>query len=231
MLPLMAYYTADDGPVVNLYTASTATIPLADDLTVKLEQKTDYPNSGKVTITVDPSREATFPVRLRIPRWCEQATVSVNGKPLAEKPKGGRFHVISRAWKQGDKIGLDMPMEPRFVKGRKAQSGRVAVMRGPVVFCLSGKDSAAMDMKERRRLTVDLSTLEGPFPDDSVRPGGLEFRIKAWDAESGYPFSKPNKTLTLTEYPDPDTRQTYFRVNNRQDARLVEDELVGVELE
>ena len=231
VLPLMAYYTADGGPVVNLYTASTATIPLKDDLTVKLEQKTDYPNSGKVAIAVDPSREAEFPVRLRIPRWCEEATVSVNGKPLGEKPKGGRFHVISRKWKQGDTIGLDMPMKPRFVKGRKAQSGRVAVMRGPVVFCLSGKDSAKMDMKERRRLTVDLSTLEGPFPDDTVRPDGQAFRIKAWDAESGYPFSKPNKVLTLTEYPDPDTRQTYFRVNNRQDERLVEDELVNIELE
>ena len=49
VLPLMAYYTVDGGPVVNLYTASTATIPLEDNgLSVKLEQKTDYPNSGKV---------------------------------------------------------------------------------------------------------------------------------------------------------------------------------------
>lgn len=230
MLPLMAYYTAGGGPVVNLYTASTATVPLGGDLTVRLEQTTDYPSSGKVAIRVSPSREAEFPVRLRIPRWCDEATVAVNGEALEERPQGGRFHVLSRTWKEGDTIELDMPMTARFVKGRKAQSGRAAVMHGPVVFCLSGEDSAKYDTRALRRLTLDISTLEGPFPDESVRPGGLAFRVKAWDAEDNYPFATPANTLTLTEYPDPGTRQTYFRVNNRQDERLVEDELVNIEL-
>ncbi len=229
VLPLMAYYTADGGPVVNLYTASTADIPLTDDLSVTLEQKTDYPNTGKVTLIVNPSREAAFPVRLRIPRWCEKASVAINGAALDEEPRGGRFHVVAQTWRKGDRIELDMPMKPRFVKGRKAQSGRVALMCGPVVFCLGGEDSAKYDMKALRRLTVKLDTLEGPFPSAAVRPGGQAFRVKAWDAEDNYPFANAAVELTLAEYPDPDTRQTYFRVNNRDDERLSEDELVGLE--
>jgi hypothetical protein len=137
-LPEMIYYrSADGGVLVNLYTASSAELPIANDLSVRLRQETDYPNSGKVILTVEPSRTVEFPVILRIPRWCETAAVFVNGQPVAGPAKSGDWFTIKRSWKAGDVVTLDMPMKTRLVRGRKLQEGKVAVMRGPVVFCYS----------------------------------------------------------------------------------------------
>jgi len=63
--------------------------------------------------------------------------VSVNGNTLNETFKSGTFAAIERIWKPGDQVALDMPMEWRLVSGRERQSGRVAVMRGPSLFCLN----------------------------------------------------------------------------------------------
>ncbi|MDD5706933.1 MAG: glycoside hydrolase family 127 protein, partial [Kiritimatiellae bacterium] len=134
-LPRMIYYRAEGGVWVNLYTASETEIQVADNLSVRLRQETDYPNSGKVALAVEPSRPAEFAVTLRIPRWCQTAAVSVNGKPIEGPAKAEGWLAIKRSWKKGDVVALDMPMKVRLVRGRKLQAGKVAFMRGPVVFC------------------------------------------------------------------------------------------------
>ena len=136
-LPGMIYYRWGAGAMVNLYTASQGTVPLTGGLSVTLRQETDYPSSPKVTIHVSPSGPARFALRLRIPRWCGGATVAVNGHAVDKAVTGGRFYVLDRPWRAGDRVELDMPMPWRLVRGRKAQKGRLAVMRGPMVFCLS----------------------------------------------------------------------------------------------
>lgn len=136
-LPGMIYYRWGGGAMVNLYTASRGTVALADGLSVKLRQETGYPSSGKVTIHVSPSRPARFPLRLRIPRWCGGATVTVNRRAVDKVVKGGRFYVLDRPWRAGHRVELDMLMPWRLLRGRKAQKGRLAVMRGPLLFCLS----------------------------------------------------------------------------------------------
>ncbi len=136
-LPGLIYYrTNDDGLLINLYTACSATLKLKGS-TVKVRQQTDYPSSGKVVIHLAPSKPAAFPLRLRIPRWCDKAGVSVNGRAAETALKGGQFFTLQRQWKAGDRVELDMPMPWRLVRGRKAQRGRAAVMRGPMLFCLS----------------------------------------------------------------------------------------------
>lgn len=136
-LPAMIYYRWGGGAMVNLYTPSRGTLQLADDLSVTLRQETDYPNSSKVTVHVAPSRPASFALRLRIPRWCDVAKVAVNGRTVDKAIRGGRFFALDRPWRKGDRVELDMPMSWRLVRGRKAQQGRLAVMRGPMLFCLS----------------------------------------------------------------------------------------------
>ena len=133
---LICYRTNDDGLLINLYTASSATLKLKG-ATVKLRQETDYPTSGKVLIHLAPDKAVDFPLRLRIPRWCDKAKVSVNGRATGAALKGGQFLKLKRRWKAGDRVELDMPMPWRLVRGRKAQQGRAAVMRGPMLFCLS----------------------------------------------------------------------------------------------
>jgi uncharacterized protein len=68
--------------------------------------------------------------------------VTVNGEPSTGELKPGTFLELRRSWKRGDQVELDMPMPWRLVQGRQRQAGRVAVMRGPQVFCLNPAQNA-----------------------------------------------------------------------------------------
>ena len=236
-LPSLVYYQGEGGLAVNLYTPSQAEVRLdspsgdtARATVVTIRQETDYPRSGRVVIAIDPARPAEFPLRLRIPRWCQGATVAVNDeRAAAAEPAGDRFFAITRTWRAGDRVTLEMPMPWRLVKGRVAQAGRVAVARGPQVFCLSrsrNKDVKGLDTVDLRLLVLDPASIEGPIPDDTIRPDGVACRVKAWRPGDFYPHTPPALKLTLTEFPDPDGEATYFLVPNPADERLVDDELM-----
>jgi uncharacterized protein len=221
-LPEMIYYRSKDGGVmVNLYTASSAEIGLAGDLTVRLRQETDYPNSGKVRIRVEPSRPARLPFMLRIPRWCESATVAINGVSANAAARPGTWCTINRRWNAGDVVTLDMPMKTRLVRGRKLQSGKVAVMRGPMVFCYN--PSRQKTPLPAANLKLDLASLTGPVPDQAVRKDGIALQVRAWGPKSNRQ-SAADLTLLLTEFADPGGELTYWSVGNRKLG--AEDELV-----
>ena len=228
-LPSLVYYQTDGGVAVNLYASSQASL-LLDEVKVEIRQETDYPRSGRVVLRIDPAEPAEFPLRLRIPRWCQGATVAVNDeRAAAAEPAGDRFFAITRTWRAGDRVTLEMPMPWRLVKGRVAQAGRVAVARGPQVFCLSRsrtKDVKGLDTVDLRLLVLDPASIEGPIPDDTIRPDGVACRVKAWRPGDFYPHTPPALKLTLTEFPDPDGEATYFLVPNPADERLVDDELM-----
>ncbi len=222
-LPEMVYYrTADGGALVNLYTASTANVPLADDLSVRLQQETDYPNSGRVVLRVDPSRSAAFPLKLRIPRWCESAAISVNGKPAAEPVVSGRWFEIRRDWNPGDRVELNMPMPWRLVQGRKQQAGKAAVMRGPLVFSLSRALNPGLEKIDLGQLKLDPASFGDPVPDGTVRPDGLACPVRALSSDPNAGDSSA-RSLWLTEYPDPTAEATYFLT--AAPAAAVPDEL------
>jgi hypothetical protein len=223
-LPTFAYYAADDGIVVNLYTASQAEVTLRSGTTVALRQETDYPSSGQVKLQLTPAQPAKFALRLRIPTWAAETQLAVNGQAVAGPIKGGQFLPIEREWKPGDTVTIDMPMPFRLVAGRQRQAGRVAVMRGPVVFCLNPtqrEELVKLDGADLGRITLAPETMKA-VPDNSIRPGGVACKVQAWKPS----FSISPKTeleLTLTEFPDPDGKQTYFRL--RDLALAVPDEL------
>jgi len=227
-LPEMVYYKANDGIAVNLYTPSRATID-AGGVAVNLSQETDYPTSGTVNLRVETPQPSSFAMRLRIPAWCDNAMVRVNGSPASGDPMPGSFFRIEREWKFGDKVELDLPMTLRFVRGRKAQAGRVAIMYGPRVFCMNPASNPQVELGDLRLITIDPETLEGPFPDSSVRHGGLACKVKAWRTTNWYPQANPDWELTLTEFPDPGGEATYFHLPNPNAARFVEDELAVAE--
>jgi DUF1680 family protein len=225
-LPGMIYYRCGGGLAVNLFTASEAKVELDGGLSLVVRQETDYPNSGHVVIRLDPSKPASFPLRVRIPAWSVNASVAVNGQRIEKPVWPGAFFEISRQWRQGDRIELQMPMPMRLVKGRKAQAGRVAVMRGPQVFALArgtNKDLAGTDL---RLITIDPATLTGPVKDETVRPDGLACQVRAWAPGSWYPQAPAALKLTLTEFPDPAGQVIYFNVPNPNVKELVEDELI-----
>ena len=222
-LPEMIYYRWRTGVAVNIFTASEARLE-AGGAKLRVRQETDYPSHGDVKVLLELSRPARFPLRLRIPAWARGASVTVNGGTAAAAP-AGRFAEIEREWHTGDRVNVSMPMKFRLVRGRERQAGRVALMRGPVVFCLNPSQDAAlakMDGADLGRFALDPSSLE-ETKDDSIRPGGVACRTGAW--KPGYTTAaKPELRLVLTEFPDPNGRATYFRVRDLGVA--VEDELL-----
>lgn len=226
-IPSMIYYRTGNGIAVNLYSVSTADIKMEGN-NVAIRQETNYPNSGHVVIHIDPDKPASFPVKLRIPLWSKNSSVLVNGNPAETECIPGNFAVIERIWKAGDKLTLEMPMEWRLVKGRQQQAGRVAVMRGPLIFCLDPgqKDELALkDGADLGKLIIDLESIEkSPVPDNSVRPDGIGCRLRAGNSQ--WAMGNPaNLMLTLTEFADPNGKCTYFRTPDLSVA--VDDELTG----
>ncbi len=219
-LPAMVYYRAGSGVVVNLYTASEAEMKLAGGGALKLRQETDYPSSGRVVIRVECEAPARFALLLRIPAWCNGAVARVNEQPVEQPAVPGRFLTIEREWHSGDRLGLEMPMPWRLVRGRRRQAGRAAVMRGPVVFCLNPaqhEQLADWDGADLGRIVLDPESLGDPVADDSVRPGGVACRVEAW--HPGYRVARPGDLkLLLTEFADPGGRAAYFRLQDMSAA-------------
>lgn len=222
-LPGMVYYAADDGIVVNLYAESSASLEIGQDTQVTVHQDSDYPNGGSVRLRIDPSRPAAFPLMLRVPGWADGMEATVNGQPLDAPAAGGTFLRIEREWRAGDAVGLRMPMPWRWIRGRKKQEGRAALMRGPLLFCLSRARNPSVVEMDLGGITLDPRPTGDPVADATVRPNGLACRVKAWSpgqAVSG----PPDLDLTLTEFTDPDGEATCFRLST--DGICKGDELI-----
>ncbi len=224
-LPGMVYYRSHGGVAVNLYTQSTANFDLGGGRSCTIRQETDYPASGFIKIIVTPSEEMEFPVRLRVPGWCEQATIVINGETPVNIASQGTFHEIRRIWKPGDAVTLDMDMPWRLVRGRKSQEGKAALMRGPIVYCLGGANNAELVQKYGNLgdLILEPASLGMPVADTSVRPGGQKVLAKAWPPE-GDVGGTASLDVVLTEFVDPSGVATHFRIPDS--AKTVEDELV-----
>ncbi len=157
-IPGYVYAVRDRDLFVNLFLAGKATIPL-NGQTVGLVQKTDYPFSGKIHMTVSPEKASKFALRVRIPAWARGEvlpsdlyryedpkpvdwTLRVNGKAVDAELVDG-YAVLDREWKAGDAVELDLPMPIRRVLANEQiefDRGRVAIERGPLVYCIEGAD-------------------------------------------------------------------------------------------
>jgi len=229
-LPGLIYYRRDRGLAINLYTASSSTLKLEPGVSLAIRQETDYPNSGDVVVDLEPSSSARFPLSLRIPRWCHEANVTINGDETAMTASGGSFCTIVRTWRAGDRVTLHMPMPCRVVRGRKAQDGRAAVMRGPVLFCLNPDRHPDLDAGTLKLLRLDPASIQLGRADDAIRPNGLACRAAFWRPGDYNAAGAANLPLTLTEYADPGCRWTYFLVPNPETNLLVADELAGCDI-
>ena len=156
-----AYSTSEEGLWVHLYGSNEAETELSDGAAVKLIQKTDYPWDGDVKLSLQLAEQAAFALRLRIPGWAEGATIRVNGAPPTNGVRAGAYAVLKRAWKTGDTVELTLPMRARLVQANpivEELRGQVAVMRGPLVYCLESIDLPdgvnVMDIRLPRKINL-----------------------------------------------------------------------------
>lgn len=101
--------------------------------TMTLTQETDYPRNGRIVLSVDPSKETEWTLKLRIPFWSRTTTVSVNGKPV-ESVTPGAYLAIKRMWKSGDRVELQLDFTPQFWLGERDCQGKVSAFRGPILL-------------------------------------------------------------------------------------------------
>lgn len=144
-LPGYFYSTSSDGIYLHLYDNSELNWHLESGVGLKVTQKTNYPWDGMIEVTVTPAQPATFTFYLRIPGWADRAQVAVNGKAVPGA-KAGEYLSISRQWARGDVIHLQMEMPVQVLQANPQvadDAGRVAVQRGPLVYCMEELDQPA----------------------------------------------------------------------------------------
>ncbi|MDE3248813.1 MAG: glycoside hydrolase family 127 protein [Bacteroidota bacterium] len=154
------YAKTDNGIWVNLFVGSNTSITLKEGM-VAVQQQTNYPWDGRITIKLDPARKMNFGLHLRIPGWYrEQAwagglykasgretakpVFQVNGQPVDYVADSLGYAVINRTWKKGDVLSFEYAMPVERVSSRdelKQDKDRVALQRGPLVYCVEGADN------------------------------------------------------------------------------------------
>jgi hypothetical protein len=142
------YGTRDDAIFVHLYAQGTATVDLGGR-TVVLAQRTRYPWDGHVELEVDGG--GAFALLLRIPGWSDGASLSVNGEPVAGALRPGFYVELRRSWGRGDRVRLSLPMRVRFLEAHPhvpEDAGRVAVTRGPILYCAEAADHPGVDLRD-----------------------------------------------------------------------------------
>ncbi|QIN83458.1 glycoside hydrolase family 127 protein [Rubrobacter tropicus] len=149
-IPGYFYSASDDAVWVHLYAEGSAEVRLNGGRAFRLGQRTNYPWEGDVEIQLD--GEGEFAVMLRVPSWCEGgASIEVNGEPFPEQASPGAYAEVRRVWRPGDAVRLRLPMPVRRVEAHPYAAenvGRVALMRGPILFCVEGADNPGLDPRD-----------------------------------------------------------------------------------
>jgi DUF1680 family protein len=153
-IPNLIYAVQKDTVYVNLFMSNRAEIPAGNE-TVTIEQQTEYPCNGTVTIRIVdiPQSQQPFTLKIRIPLWA-QNTPAPDGlyaysdnkqtQPSHAPNTADGYYTITRTWKSGDSLVLDFPMQTRTVAVRpevKDNTGKFAVERGPLVYCMEETDN------------------------------------------------------------------------------------------
>lgn len=181
------YTQAENTLFIHHYTNSQAKATL-DNGTIAIDQKTDYPWDGDVKLTITPEADAMdATIAFRIPGWCKKADVSINGKnidiqPLVEKG----YAYIKRTWNNGDTISilLHMPVERVYANPAvRHDAGKVALMRGPILFCFeecdNGENLADLRLPPVAPVTVENAPAQlGEVP--AIRAFGLKRDTANW---------------------------------------------------
>jgi uncharacterized protein len=204
-LPGYIYAVGPDSIYVNLFVSSDATTEVGK-VRVELAQLSDAPWGGRVSLTVSPDTPCDFAIRVRVPGWAfgrpipsslytymdaqgrrlksreeDAAAIPflVNGEPVPATMEQG-YAVIRRTWRAGDRVEVEFPMRPRRVLGNMSIDAalyRVAIEKGPLVYCAEGidngghvlqrslRDDAALEVLARPKLLGGIEAIEARSPD------------------------------------------------------------------
>jgi hypothetical protein len=233
--------TYDNGLAAACYGPCKVTALAADRVPVVITCKTDYPFNETIEISVQPAREAAFPIDFRIPGWCATPALSVNGTAVTVERNAKGFARINRTWKLGDTVQLRLPMTPRVQTGRDAASGppydgahRVtkvtipeenstqgmpyaSVSYGPLLFALpiaDTQDANTPDTSARWKFALDVQE-----PGLTMGRGAMPAK---WDWSLASPLKLRANAREIAWNPDPkDPRLPSFPVAKQKPAEPI----------
>jgi hypothetical protein len=129
------FATTDNGLAASILAPSVVKAKVGDGTEVTINEDTDYPFEDTIRFKVESAKDVAFPLALRVPGWCDGASVSVNGKKLNAKASGAGYFRIERVWKSGDVVTLKLPMKVE-TKTWSQRPGSLSVYRGPLAYSL-----------------------------------------------------------------------------------------------
>jgi hypothetical protein len=148
-IAMLAHYVATTGKgglQLHQYIATTIEASLDDQRSIKVQLDTNYPWEGQVKLTIEETDGSPWELALRIPGWCQEATIQVGDEIIDVSASRGEYARIQRVWQSGDVVLLNLPLQPRIIEPHPridALRGSVAIERGPLVYCLEEVDQPA----------------------------------------------------------------------------------------
>ncbi|HEY6229094.1 MAG TPA: beta-L-arabinofuranosidase domain-containing protein [Verrucomicrobiae bacterium] len=190
------YAAPGNGLAAYMYAPCQVTAKVADGADVRINERTHYPFDEQIELSITLTKRAAFPLYLRIPEWCDNASIALNDTPSRLKFPGGKMVKIDRTWKSGDKITLNFPMNVA-VGGWTKNHGTVSVERGPLTYSLYIKEDY------KRQGGTDAWPAWDIFPASPwnyglVDPNAANFKVvkKNWPADD-QPFRGDAAPITL----------------------------------
>ncbi len=205
-LPAIAYGRMGNGLAVNLYEEGEFAGTLPSGGRVKLVQRTSYPFEPTVKLTVIPENPAAFSLYLRIPSWADQATLSLNGKPVGVPITPGTFLELDRPWMKGDELVLNLPLRLRIL-----EKSATLDHQGQEIFRL---DYLAM---ARGPLLYATSLIEGYKPEETLKVP--KTRTESWFSACPTPSGQRGPAFSLNlPGRDPIVFSPYYEAGGRGDG-------------
>ncbi|MFD1674479.1 glycoside hydrolase family 127 protein [Alicyclobacillus fodiniaquatilis] len=179
-----------------------------DDVEVHLKQTSLLPWDGQVQFTLSLAAPKCFALAWRIPGWCANAQLQVNGEayPLDGQLQNG-YVIIDRVWQNGDRIELNFPMTAQLIQANpqiRADAGKVAIQRGPLVYCFEEADNGdliaalALSRKAELQARFDASVLGGTVV---IEGEGWREDVSAWHDELYRPITQQPKPVHIRAIP------------------------------
>ena len=176
--------TPDGGLAAVLYAAGEVTAKVGTGEEVTITAQTDYPFDETVTLKIKTAQAVRFPLYLRIPGWCAEAKLALNGEPQSFQSKPGSYTLIERTWSNGDEVQLTLPMQVK-VHTWKANHDSVSVSRGPLTYSLKIGEKWVR------------------YGDDDIWPGFEVFAATPWNYGLLLNEQNPAASFKLRKRPGP----------------------------
>ena len=215
-----AYSSGENATWVHLYGSNRLENGEGDQAIV-LEQTSDFPWSGDVSINVTKAPVGNHSIHVRVPAWSATSTIKVNGNDVPVTETGAHYVAIDRTWADGDTIALSFDISPQIIVGRpdvEEIRNQCAVICGPVVYCLEGEDLpdgvTIEDIVLRSDAKLTPVAGEGMFTGMTLLDVSLQARASWTSGELYLPLAQTKPTTVKTQL------IPYYGWNNRDDNTM-----------